>query len=275
MKFANYGVFGEKGAIKAVKTKESNPTYFIPFVSRFASCRICDRTRNPYSKYLPKHDLNPSHRQNTGYKGFGFRFDILVYAASRYPYSFGRITVMQNVEVSDRTGQRVLQSLVREGFLTKESHLNSIEIRYRFNPNKFALLKKVMNKPQSNIDYRATEYLPIVNVVKLKGIRESNMIYQMTTYQFDFFLELMIFAAACNRDGFKRKDVMLMVNGLTERTEQRIMGNLINDGFLIRGKRRGSVSGVYHFNKSKFSDLKHLLNKIDVERFTRISNENS
>lgn len=234
-----------------------------PFLKGFDSCWFCNRTQEPYRQLLPVMDRNESTVGSRSHKSFQLRFDIMVYALARYPRGFSRATVMKKTHTSHRTQQRILESLVREGFLSKRQAHVAAGAYYTLVPRKIKNMVSVFNCTTDIPPMMAGKFLPKFNPSIIKDRSNSNAIYQQATLRFDVCFDILTFAVACGKNGFTRKDVMQEIQGVKERSQQRMLAGLVQDGFLKKEEGRGN-SGNYYINNTKLEVFFGLLNNIDV-----------
>lgn len=265
MKALQPQAFGERSISNTVVInkliKREQP--FIPFMTAFAKCRICDRTVTPYSKYVPENQEVLSGIGKS-YKHLQLRFDIIIYALACYPSSFSRHAVMQKNKSSSRTQQRVLQSLAREGFLNKSQPYVTAGVSFKAVPNKLYNIGYAVDKRAYSKDIDVSEFVPRFNPT-LAGISgDTNKLYQQTTFRFDVCLDILTYAAACGEDGFVRTDVMQNMQCLKERTQQRLLTSLVKGGFLIKATPKSGNACIYYFKHSRMEPLLKLLNTINL-----------
>lgn len=262
MKILQPQAFGEKSSTDTITinefTKVEQPC--TPFLKAFAVCRICDRTAVPYSKYVPKNQENVSG-VGMSYKHFQLRFDIMIYALACYPSSFSRHAVMQKNKSTIRTQQRILQSLVREGFLSKNQPYVTAGVYFKAVPSKLYSIAYAINSQAHSKNIDANEFLPRYDPVPTDISHDTNKIYQQITFRFDVCLDILTYAAACGNNGFSRKAVMQNMQFLKERTQQRLLENLVKAEFLIKSPPKHGGGCTYHFNQRKTDLLLKLLNK--------------
>lgn len=109
--------------------------------------QISDR----HSEYLPKASIIDKRDDTavaTSYSALTtsaeMRFSILTYAAAWYPNSFKRKEAMVNIDVNDRSQQRLLKSLVEDGFLEEEK--NHPRVDYRLIPSSLERLQTLLDR---------------------------------------------------------------------------------------------------------------------------------
>lgn len=231
-----------------------------PFLKAFATCRVCDRTAVPYSQYVPENQEGQSGAGKS-YKHFQLRFDIMIYALACYPSGFSRHAIMQKNTSTVRTQQRILQSLVREGFLSKNQPYLFAGVYFKAIPSKLHNMVYAINSTKKSKGIDVSGFLPKYSPTPTASLNDTNKIYQQAIFRFDLSWDILTYAAACGDNGFSRKDVMQNMSFIKERTQQRLLERLVQAGFLIKIPPKNGKGCTYYFNKSKIEPLLKLLNR--------------
>lgn len=265
MKVLQPQAFGEKRTNNTFAinefTKVEQPC--TPFLKAFAICKICDRTVVPYSQYIPENQEGISG-PGKFYKYFQLRFDIMIYALACYPTGFSRHAVMQKNKSSTRTQQRVLQSLVREGFLSGNQPYLTAGVYFKVIPSKLYNIIYAINSQRKSKGIDVRQFLPKYSPTPAALLNDTNKIYQQHIFRFDVSLDILTYAAACGDNGFSRKDVMQNMSFIKERTQQRLLEALVKGGFLTKHKPKYKNMHIYHFKPSKMETLLKLLKTINL-----------